>query len=328
MSNDDNKYKNKLLSRIQFGGRVYKLQDADLDNIQSFDRDKDRDIDTDSLQVDEQTRERRANKFGAVEMDRDDTKTEQAGKLEHPEQLDDSHDTHDPDARPDATVRPYSLFLSGDIVGKLSTQQLLAYATEFCEPPPYGMEWIDDHRCVFLWHESHDFRQAWKGLLLDPPERGLPRHGQDDFFNLLPARNVPSTLSRIDPIDDAVQIRIRPATTGDVKKKTQYRNSRWYDNHGRRAGKIGESPPRVDSSRREMSPERWENDKADLDAELDGISTGRYRDYSPPRSKSSRSRGGARGRDRGRSGRDREARRPLANADDLDKELEDYVSNR
>lgn len=271
-----------------------------------------------SSQVDDQTREMRAHKFGTVDMDRDDS----TNQVQDP---DEGTHTRDPDAKPEAIVRPYSLFLSGDIVGKLSTQQLLAYASEFCDPPPYGMEWIDDQRCVFLWHESHDFRQAWKGLLLDPPERGLPRHGQEDFFNLLPARNVPSTLSKIDPIDDVVQIRIRPATTADVKQKTQYRNSRWYGNHGRRAGKIGDSPPRPERSRREMSPERWQNDKANLDEELDGISKGDYRDYSPPRS---RSRGGGRGRGRGRFGRDREDRRPVANADDLDKELDDYLTNR
>ena len=294
-------------------------------------------------QVDDDTRARRQSKFGGV----DDTEMRESGEQQGEQQEDKDYEdkedeetttaTRDAVNVDDAVVRPYSLFLVGDIVGKLSTQQLLAYASEFCDPPPYGMEWIDDQRCVFLWHESHDFRQAWRGLLLDPPEGGMARHGQPHFFDLHAARNVPSTLSKVDPttsdVDtDAVQIRVRPATTADVKQKTQYRNSRWYSNHGRRAGKIGDEPVRVrpDSTstrdrHREVSPGRWQNDKADLDAELDGISKGEYRDYSPPR-------GGRRGRnkfgrDRDRD-RDRDTRKHTANADDLDKELDEYLSKR
>lgn len=268
-------------------------------------------------QVDDQTRQRRLDKFGGVQLDDTSMNTaveETPIKPEHEEE----NDTKD--VKPDATVRPYALFLTGEIIGKLSTQQLLAYASEFSEPPPYGMEWIDDHRCVFVWHESQDFRQGWRGLLVDIPESGLPRHGQDHYFDLLPARNVPSTLSKIEPKDDSVQIRVRPATLGDVKRKTQYRNSHWYSSHGRRAGKIGDSPPRPERSRREVSPDRWQNDKADLDAELDGISRGDFRQRSPPKD---RSRGRGRGRDR-----DDTRRRPQVNADDLDKELEDYLSSR
>lgn len=36
MSNEENKFKNSLLNRLNFGGRLYKLQDADLDNIESY----------------------------------------------------------------------------------------------------------------------------------------------------------------------------------------------------------------------------------------------------------------------------------------------------
>ncbi|TIA89255.1 hypothetical protein E3P99_02168 [Wallemia hederae] len=335
---------NKLLSRINFGGRIYKIEDADLDNIEAYEShsaDKGGDEAETSLQVDDDTRARRQSKFGGVDdTEMRDSKDEPE---EHKEQENtENHNnttnatTHDTVNIDDAVVRPYSLFLVGDIVGKLSTQQLLAYASEFCDPPPYGMEWIDDQRCVFLWHESHDFRQAWRGLLLDPPEGGMARHGQPHFFDLHAARNVPSTLSKVDPTTsdadaDAVQIRVRPATTADVKQKTQYRNSRWYSNHGRRAGKIGDEPVRArsDSTRdhpREVSPGRWQNDKADLDAELDGISKGDYRDYSPPR-------GGRRGRNKyGRDRRDRDrdgdTRKHISNADDLDKELDEYLSKR
>ena len=39
MSNEENKFKNSLLNRLNFGGRLYKLQDADLDNIESYQHD-------------------------------------------------------------------------------------------------------------------------------------------------------------------------------------------------------------------------------------------------------------------------------------------------
>ena len=36
-SNDDSgRFQNKLLSRINFGGRIYKIEDADLDNIEAY----------------------------------------------------------------------------------------------------------------------------------------------------------------------------------------------------------------------------------------------------------------------------------------------------
>ena len=215
-------------------------------------------------------------------------------------------------------VRPYTLFVIGNVINKLSTQQILSYAAQFANPPPFGLEWIDDKRCVLIWNESYDFRQGWKSLLDDNSSTHLPINGQENYFNLLQAKKVPIEISKFSDEDDQNQsIKIRPATITDVKQKFSSKNSEWYSKYGSKAGKIGNH--HNDSNKNRIhDKDEYRSRKSRLDDELDNI-RGSRRELSPESkgTRNSRSNNNNRRNDRRHKG-----------VDELDKELEDYLLQR
>jgi len=177
----------------------------------------------------------------------------------------------------DLNHRANAFVLHGEPISHLPTARVFAYATHY-EVTPMGLEWIDDTTCVLVFDNRTDAREAYNRL-----KKSAEQAMDDDGYYT--AKAVPLNIW---PIEErltkllgkseglAGTVRMRWATSGDVKKKGAKVVSEFYKKHGENAGKevyrngemVREGPV---SRKRRRGDEDEASTRARLDAQLDSF---------------------------------------------------------
>lgn len=191
----------------------------------------------------------------------------------------------------DVPYRDNAILLAGSPISHLPTSNIFAYATHF-DAHPMGLEWIDDTTCVLVFQTPSAARTAFRHLTKSATELA----GEAD--DAITAKSIPVTLW---PPEERINkslgkgeglkgtIRMRWATTADVKKKGSGKDSQFYKKYGKDAGKegyldAGSGGGDSHSHKRRRGEVDNQIAKAHLDDELDAFlaKPGYSRQPSPP----------------------------------------------
>ncbi|KAL5527098.1 hypothetical protein ACEPAG_5889 [Sanghuangporus baumii] len=189
-------------------------------------------------------------------------------------------------------LRPNALYLRGSPITHLPTNNIFAYARHF-DLNPVGLEWIDDSSCVLIFPTNAACRTALEALRRTPSE-------EPDFDDCVSAKPVPvviwsvedrvnKTLGKSEEMEGVLLIRI--ARNSDKKSRGAKYRSGFYQKHGMDAGKdpnahsIGRASENGDASKRRPEPEGDEEERRQLDEELDDFLRRDDLTPSPPPSK-------------------------------------------
>jgi len=220
---------------------------------------------------------------------------------------DDDDDDHKFDGlMSDSTTRPNAIRLSGPPISHLPTAKIFAYVAHYVGMPPIALEWVNDTTVVTVYKTKKDARKAYTVLV------------QDDDPNIItmdeqPGRPVPPTLwppqLRIDKLLQEGEglsgvIQLRWATSSDLKKKGAKTESQFYKTYGEETGREGRPPWEQRAGSREPKRTRFDGRHGQRDSMSPNL------------------RGVRKHEDSRRHGR------PRATKDDLDAELEAFVSSR
>ncbi|KAL5530442.1 hypothetical protein ACEPAF_6700 [Sanghuangporus sanghuang] len=191
------------------------------------------------------------------------------------EEYEDMEEDESVDAVPDG-LRPNALYLRGSPITHLPTNNIFVYARHF-DLDPVGLEWIDDSSCVLIFPTNAACRTALEALRRTPSE-------EPDFDDCVSAKPVPviiwpvedrvnKTLGKSEEMEGILLIRI--ARNSDKKSRGAKYRSGFYQKHGMDAGKdpnahsIGRASENGDASKRKAGPEGSEEERRQLDEELD-----------------------------------------------------------
>jgi hypothetical protein len=173
----------------------------------------------------------------------------------------------------DVSDRPDAIFLEGEPISHLPTQRIFSYVSYF-DSPPKGLEWVSDTTCVLVYPSIALARTAYASLRKDSEK------GEDDR-GFVQAKILPKSLW---PIEDRLNevlgksrglsgpIMMRWARRSDVKDKAAYQKSEYYKKYGREMEPtVGGSTAKRQRFQKERSEQEKEEEKARLDAELEGF---------------------------------------------------------
>ncbi|CAL1702113.1 unnamed protein product [Somion occarium] len=169
------------------------------------------------------------------------------------------------------TIRDNAILFQGTPISHLSTSSIFAYATHF-DSHPIALEWIDDKTCILVFSSRHAAREAYRYLSKfageEPSGDGTLTAKPIPMDLWPPEERISKSLGTGEGLKGV--IRLRWATSGDVKSKGSWEQSEFYKKHGSKAGKPGETEERARKRQKAMEEgDRWE--KGNLDEELDSL---------------------------------------------------------
>lgn len=179
----------------------------------------------------------------------------------------------------DPSQRDNAILFEGSPISHLPTSNLFAYATHF-DSHPIALEWIDDKTCILVFSTRAAARTAYRHLTKshteEPSEEGYVTAKPIPIALWPPEERINKSLGTGEGLKGA--IRMRWATSLDVKKRGAKQRSKFYRKYGNGAGREGHDVENAWESGRDQKRRRRDGgednealERAQLDEELEAF---------------------------------------------------------